>query len=188
MGSGIISTTPNHDENIIDNCYSEFFGTARFTHPTPAPLSILHNHFPYLSPSHKPAIKPLSTGETLPQLHNRFAYALDRIITSLDSEPTQPRAVLLCTHAAGMICIGRALTGKMPADVDEADFGCGTCALSVFVRRKQSEGEDEVEAWDENRPEVVPNVDWVGKGVKGGWECVVNGDCTHLEGGEERTW
>ena len=35
----------------------------------------------------------------------------------------------------------------------------------------------------------VPKVDWrAGKGVAGGWDCVINGDCNHLEGGEERGW
>ena len=35
----------------------------------------------------------------------------------------------------------------------------------------------------------VPQIDWrAGKGVAGGWDCVLNGDCSHLEGGEERGW
>lgn len=76
----------------------------------------------------------------------------------------------------------------MPEDVDEADFACGTCALSVFVRIKDNDKNGDVEVWDENNPGVVPNVNWIGNGVKGGWDCAVNGDCTHLEGGEERTW
>lgn len=130
------------------------------------------------------------------------------MIEDLDNEALEeggpdkgPRAILLCTHAAGMICIGRALTGRMPEDVDEADFGCGTCALSVFVRRKASPqpsassgdgtngtGTEAVQHWDPSKPDVVPQVPWVGKGVGGGWDCVVNGDCNFLQGGEERSW
>ena len=39
----------------------------------------------------------------------------------------------------------------------------------------------------------VPDVDWLDgrldrNGVMGGWDCVLNGDCRHLEGGEERGW
>ncbi len=35
----------------------------------------------------------------------------------------------------------------------------------------------------------VPKGDWrAGKGVAGGWHCVINSDCEHLEGGEERGW
>lgn len=35
----------------------------------------------------------------------------------------------------------------------------------------------------------VPKADWrAGKGVAGGWDCVINSDCSHLEGGEERGW
>lgn len=35
----------------------------------------------------------------------------------------------------------------------------------------------------------VPLADWKGgKGVAGGWDCVINGNCNHLDGGEERGW
>lgn len=97
----------------------------------------------------------------------------------------------MCTHAAGMICIGRVLTGRMPEDETEEDFRCGTCSLSVFQREKvlKKEEEEIVEDWDEKQPDHIPRVDWRdGKGVMGGWECVVNGDCSFLDNGEERSW
>lgn len=186
---------------------SEFFGTARFTHPIPASVSQLSTHFPNLSCTHKPNIFPSPNGETIPALHDRYAYALHRIIASLDREGGReggagPKAALLCTHAAGMICIGRVLTGRMPEKEEEEDFKCGTCSLSVFQRRikstnegqKQEEVEKEeegeiVEDWDENQPDHIPRVAWRdGKGVAGGWECVLNGSCEHLRNGEERAW
>ena len=34
----------------------------------------------------------------------------------------------------------------------------------------------------------VPKTNWKGNGVAGGWDCVVNSNCDHLEGGEERGW
>ena len=33
----------------------------------------------------------------------------------------------------------------------------------------------------------VPKTDWR-EGVSGGWDCLVNSGCNHLEGGEERGW
>lgn len=167
---------------------SEFFGLARFEHPSPAPTSTLSRHFSFLSSTHKPAIIPSITGESLPGIHDRHAYALNHIIRALDNDPSAPRALLICTHAASMICIGRVLTGHSPTELEEEDFRCGTCALSTFVRRGPAP-EEQVEVWDEKEPNKVPVVDWKsGKGVGGGWDCTVNGDCSFLSGGEERTW
>jgi len=90
-----------------------------------------------------------------------------------------------------MICIGRTLTGMMPQDKNEADFRCGTCSLSRFVRRKvlSDSGKELVEQWNSERAAVIPKVDWRnGKGVMGGWDCEVNGDCSFLTNGEERSW
>jgi transcription factor C subunit 7 len=95
-----------------------------------------------------------------------------------------------------MICIGRVLTGRMPEKEEEEDFNCGTCSLSVFQRRVSGEAEVEreeedeiVQQWDANQPDHIPRVAWRdGKGVAGGWECVVNGSCAHLKNGEERAW
>lgn len=172
--------------------YSEFFGTARFTHPSPASLPILSKHFDFLDLAHTPSVRPSSNGESLETLHNRHAYALHRMIEQLDNDPQQPRVALLCTHAASMICIGRALTGQMPEDYGEEDFRCGTCALSCYKRRKPSPDAavaDDVHFWQEETPEFIPVVNWRGgRGVCGGWDCIVNGDCSHLTGGEERSW
>lgn len=89
-----------------------------------------------------------------------------------------------------MICIGRALTGAMPEDFETDDFRCGTCALTKFVRRAvPTAPHGDIADWDPARPGEVPLVDWRGgKGVMGGWDCVLNGDCGHLVNGEERSW
>jgi len=79
----------------------------------------------------------------------------------------------------------------MPENEQEEDFKCGTCSLSVFQRKKvlKKEEEEIVEDWDVKQPDHIPRVDWRnGKGVMGGWECVVNGDCSFLDNGEERSW
>ena len=116
---------------------------------------------------------------------------MSRIIADLDTEGSEPKAVLLCTHAASLIAIGRALTGKMPEDVNEEDFKPFTCGLSKFVRRPiqpRQEGEP-LEPLESGSRGPATNVDWRdGKGVGGGWDCVLNGDCSFLDGGEERGW
>lgn len=174
---------------------SEFYGLARFDHPSPAPLTTLLTHFAGLHSSYAARIVPSPNGESIAALHDRIAYTMHRIVEALDADPSGPKALLICTHAASMICIGRVLTGRMPEDPNEEDFRCGTCALSKFVRRSRGEasaeleGEVRVDMWDKGAPEKIPKVQWRdGKGVMGGWDCVVNGDCSFLSGGEERTW
>jgi transcription factor C subunit 7 len=88
-----------------------------------------------------------------------------------------------------MIAMGRVLTGRMPGDENEEDFRCFTCSLSRFERKDRSKGAEAPGEWDRRRPEEIPEVEWRnGKGVAGGWDCVVNGDCSFLSGGEERGW
>ena len=92
-----------------------------------------------------------------------------------------------------MIAAGRVLTGVMPCDINEPDFRAFTCGLSKFVRRPRREGvgEDESALKLSERPGegMLPDAAWMnGKGVAGGWDCLLNSDCTHLSGGEERGW
>lgn len=133
------------------------------------------------------------------------------IIADVDNEinaieATQPpeartrKAILICSHAAPLIAIGRALTGNMPEDPNEEDFNVFTAGLSTFVRRKQesasavAQQESSVQQNDRLAPGTkivrlgtdVP--DWKGRGVGGGWDCISNGDCSFLSGGAERGW
>lgn len=194
----------------LERGIGEFYGQARFDHPSPAPLSVLHNHFDNLAEDaaaeKKNIIIPSPNGESIPQLHNRIAYALNTIISRADDDDdadvsAAPKTLLICTHAAAMIAIGRALTGRMPENEGEEDFNCFTCALSKFVRRPRSKYTasssasasvrgQAAEEWNAEFPDVVPDVGWrgVGKGVGGGWDCEINGDCSFLSGGEERGW
>jgi transcription factor C subunit 7 len=171
----------------------EFYGLARFDHPSPAPFPVLQTHFDHLVES-EPTIVPSTKGESIAQLHDRIAYALSHLIVRADDDLSEPKTMLICTHAAGMIAIGRALTGKMPEDETEDDFNCFTCSFSKFVRRPVSKYTGTAHSrladakWDPETPEKVPDVEWRGFGVGGGWDCEINGDCSFLEGGEERGW
>lgn len=125
-------------------------------------------------------------GESIEELHDRTAYALHRIIEQSDREGV--KAICICTHAATLIAIGRVLTGRMPEDIAEEDFRPFTCGLSTFVRKGGKENIQSVKQWEGPETEV-PYVEWKrGKGVGGGWEMKVNGDCNFLSGGEERGW
>lgn len=169
----------------VERGIGEFYGRAHFDHPQAAPLSVLHKHFPgLLQHDETSLVVPDIKGETIPGLHDRVALAISRIIRKLDRDPKGPKALLICTHAAVMISLGRVLTGRMPEDVSEEDFHCATCALSIYRRRSTflTSGISKLKEEEDGK------VDWRGKGVAGGWECEVNGDCSFLKGGEERPW
>ena len=176
---------------VLEPGLGEFYGLARFDHPSPAGIEELNTHFPHLHAGVSgPFIVPSTKGESIPQLHDRIAYCLAQLIRRADEDPKGPKTLLLCTHAASMIAIGRTLTGRMPEDVNEEDFRAFTCGFSKFARR--AGGSDEVEEsvkWSPQRQDEVPDVGWrEGKGVGGGWECEINSDCSFLENGEERGW
>lgn len=196
----------------------EWFGpTSYFEHPSPSPPSELHTHFPTLLHEHhehlyKPHIVPSTRGETISQLHDRLATALAGIIADVDREVAElesslrpedrtSKSVLIVSHAAPLIAIGRALTGRMPEDANEEDFNVFTAGLSRFVRRgvtpapvHPAEGGEE----EEGKRALAPGTkivrsgtrvpDWIGNGVGGGWDCIENGDCSFLSGGAERGW
>ena len=167
----------------------EWYGVARFDHPSPGSPELLRRFFPTYSATYQPSIVPSTNGETPEDLHDRCAYAMLRIISDLDKEKGRPKAVLICTHAASLIAIGRVLTGERPDDVGSEDFKPYTCGLSKFVRRKVPKGDEvqELRVWKQGM--AIPKVDWRGgKGVAGGWDCELNGDCSHLKDGAERGW
>ena len=82
---------------------------------------------------------------------------MDLLITSLDQDPSI-HTVLLMTHAATNITLGRALTGDPDLEVRT-----GCCSLGHYVRTSKDK-------------------------TVGGWRCEVNGDTSFLRMGEERNW
>jgi transcription factor C subunit 7 len=175
----------------------EWFGTAPFDHPSPAPPYVLQRLFPSYDTSYTPMIIPDTRGETIDALHDRTAYALHRIIERCDQEGV--KAIVVCTHAATLLALGRALTGRMPRDVGEEDFQAFTAGLSRFERRRAKDDgrsacaereaqQGQIPLW-QGPSHPVPTIAWRdGRGIAGGWDCVLNGDCSFLSGGEERGW
>ena len=184
-----------------ENGLGEWYGRARFTHPSPANAETLEKLFGFYDGGWRPSIVPSQRGETIEELHDRCAYAMARILEEEDgvnaaeggADERAERAILICTHAASMIAVGRALTGRMPGDVCEDDFRTFTCGVSTFRRRRNGGNEGgcgdvgKVERWKPGMS--VPVLAWKdGRGVGGGWDCTVNSDCSFLENGEERGW
>ena len=167
----------------------EWFGKAWFTHPVPALPDVLTSLFPTIETNYTPSCRPPASGESLPQLYARIAHALSYVIAHADAESGDEEiAVVICTHAAPLIAMGRVLTGSLPPNVDEHDFKTFTAGIPRFARRTIT---DSYEKRSRNlqKGEQVPVIDWTGgKGVMGGWNCVVNCDTAHQKGGGEREW
>ncbi|KAJ9644281.1 uncharacterized protein PV06_05257 [Exophiala oligosperma] len=163
----------------------EWFGRAWFVQPKPAePARLRRDFFPWLDDTYESKVVPPEHGERIDPLHDRVARALAVIVEDVDREyrragrGDEEVTLLLCGHAAQIIASGRALTGQMPDDHDEDDFQCFTCGISKFARRRvPAEGE------------VYYDDDWRNSGgVAGGFDCILNSDCSHLAQGEERGW
>jgi transcription factor C subunit 7 len=179
---------PDAPKSLIrgDKGIGEWYGLARFDHPSPATPQLLKSLWPRYDVDYQPTIVPSVNGESVDDLHDRTAYSLHRIIEKSDKEGV--KAIIICSHAATILAIGRALTGKMPEDITEQDFNPFTCGLSKFVRKRKDAKVEEVPLWEAPAGKI-PRVDWrEGKGVYGGWNCELNGDCSFLSGGEERGW
>jgi transcription factor C subunit 7 len=114
----------------------EWFGSAPFEHPTSAALDVLKPMFPGIDLSYEPITRPTRTGESLAELHDRVAATMQEIISQCDRDGI--RAIVICTHAAVVIALGRVLTGAMPESVDVEDFSAFTCGLSTYRRKKTS--------------------------------------------------
>jgi transcription factor C subunit 7 len=172
---------------LCENGIGEWYGLARFDHPSPAPPELLHSFFPRVRTAYNPVIVPSTKGEPIAEIHDRVAYALARIIEACDeewrTEGKGVKTVLLVGHAASNIAMGRALVGDPNADVKT-----GTCSLSVYRRRSPSPVvRAPLPVPSEETP--IPETGWRGgRGVGGGWVQVLNGDCGFLTNGEERNW
>ncbi|KAF6818972.1 phosphoglycerate mutase [Colletotrichum sojae] len=172
----------NSDAAVIrpEHGLCEWFGAAPFDHPTPASPDVLKPMFRHIDETYQSAVFPARKGETIAQLHDRLAAAVRAIIDQCDAEGK--RAVVLCSHAASIIALGRVLTGVMPENIDAEDFRAFTCGLSMYRRKSPS-------ATERTSPTGTDSSSWRnGRGVGGGWVCELDSDCSFLSGGEERGW
>ena len=156
----------------------------RSNDPAPAPAEILRTFFPSYSTTYTPIWTPAASGESIEELYSRCAYVLARMIQELDTIPSSPKSVLLCTHAAILPIIGRILTGRKPASPTEEDFIPWTASLFTFRRRCNAPLNNFLDApigcvLPKGENEV---------GIGGLWDCLVNADCSYLSHGQQRGW
>jgi transcription factor C subunit 7 len=195
---------------------SEWYGRAHFEHPTSAPLNDLSVLFADLDANYVSSAAPHRHGESISQLYERIAACIQAIILRSDQEGK--KAVLICTHAAVVIALGRILTGKVPEDVSVGDFAAFTCGLSVYRRQRVGEDrsiiaaghgaapigdhiqqnanlQDAMQVLDPRSPASDPGEParprlerGRGLSLTSYWTCEANSDCSFLRGGEERGW
>lgn len=175
---------------------SEFYGVAPFDHPVPAGIPALKALFPTIDEEYQSRVVPSRKGESIEALYKRVRSATENIIEQCDAEGH--RTIILCTHAAVVIALGRVLTGEIPETVDVEDFGAFTCGLSTFRRSKAG---SEIEPHRQDTP-TGPSAAGAGSAKPslnsplaegepqrtGNWVCEANSDCSFLSGGEERGW
>lgn len=116
----------------IEHGISEWYGPARSgLHPRPPEAKTLAADFPLVTDAHQSLLYPPQKGETVEDLHERAKRVLDLLIASIDAEPeeTRPKAILLVSHAATLIALGRALIGD-----DSAHIGAATASVSRYRR------------------------------------------------------
>jgi transcription factor C subunit 7 len=116
---------------------------------------VLKEHFPLVDTNYIPIEPTTFVSETREELHARAARFITGLIARLDAEQPEVEAVLLVTHAATKIALGRALLQD-----PEREIRTGTCSLDTYVRTRGSDH------WE---PERIGNTDFLSKGEEMHW-------------------
>ncbi|KAJ1578864.1 hypothetical protein NDA14_003466 [Ustilago hordei] len=150
-------------ELVAEPGLAEWFPTATPStgpHPHPARAEYMKEFVPQLSLSWQPLLYPNSDGESISQLHARARRILDLI--QQRCEELDVTRVLICSHAATIIAMGRVLLNDDADGKREKFIGAGTATLSKYLRVKG--------------------------GKEGEWRQELNGDASFLPEGVEREW
>lgn len=144
--------------------HSEFFHTVTpgtGLHPRPPNAEGLRRYFPQIADptTHDPLLYAPREGETITEIHERAVRFLNLLIDHVDTSLPDVKTVLLVSHAATVITLGRALSGDR-----EKDVRAGTCSLSYYERVREDRQSN--------------------RGL-GEWACRLNGSTQHLKQGEE---
>lgn len=126
-------------------------------HPRSLPSARLHKWFPLIksSPPDVSLLYPSQKGETKAQVHVRAAKVLALLIAKIERDMPHVQRVVLFTHAATNVAMGRALVGDLKRDIRS-----GCCSVGKYERAE-------------------------GDGKLGSWVQTLNGDCSFLDKGEE---
>ncbi|EPQ29525.1 uncharacterized protein PFL1_02744 [Pseudozyma flocculosa PF-1] len=149
-------------ELVAEPGLAEWFPPAPLStgvHPVPARAATMKEFVPTLSLSWSPLLYPPVEGETIPQLHARARRILE-LIQQRCAELGVER-VLLCSHAATLIAMGRVLLDDDGDGQRTVDINVGTATLSKYVRTASDAST---------------------------WRQELNGDGSFLPHGPERNW
>lgn len=143
----------------LENGVGEWYDRDRSDHPSPAPTAVMKRLFPdVVNGDYEPVLRVPTSGETMDELHARCREALARLLAELQNEPAI-KTVLLVTHAAPKIALGRALTGN-----PDEDIRTGVCSVDKFTLRDGRAG------------------------APGDWRLDYTGKTDFLSSGEEMHW
>ncbi|TGJ80578.1 hypothetical protein E0Z10_g8176 [Xylaria hypoxylon] len=170
----------------VESGLSEWYGRAHFEHPTSAALDDLSALFADLDTNYVSSPAPRRRGESIPQLYERVASCIEAVIAHCDRQGK--KSVLISTHAAVVIALGRVLTATVPDDVGADDFRAFTCGLSEYRRREIYQDHGLALGSGSNIPTSKDPYQRCSFGLSTYWTCNVNSDCSFLHGGEERGW
>ncbi|ORZ22223.1 histidine phosphatase superfamily [Absidia repens] len=144
----------------IDYAMAEWYGEAYPEYLLPTTIENQQKLFPELDfqVDYVSSVEVPDGPETVAKCHQRTQKGLDNLIKQLDDEG-EVSTILLSGHAATVITAVRTLM-----DDPNLAVKSGTCSLAKLVRRSDSD---------------------TGSGQ---WDLVLNGDCSHLSNGEQRSW
>lgn len=146
-------------EVYLENGVGEWYDRDREDHPSPAPVSVMKRLFPdVVKEDYEPVLRVPTSGETMEELHSRCREALGKLMAELQNEPAI-KTILIVTHAAPKIAIGRALTGNANEEIRT-----GVCSVDKFTLLDGKAGEP------------------------GDWKLEYTGETGFLKDGEEMHW
>ncbi|WOO76538.1 putative protein [Vanrija pseudolonga] len=146
--------------------------------PRPAGPSTLQDHFDMKLADYDATYFPKREGEKLDDLTERIDTFLSAFVRRVEAERPDVRTLLIVSHAAVVVQVGRALTGDYALD-----FPAATASLSLY-RRKGLSSLSAARAHGGVRGELFGP----GKPVLGDWEVVFKNSVEHLSGGVQHSW
>ncbi|WVO16809.1 hypothetical protein L204_104495 [Cryptococcus depauperatus] len=150
-------------------------------HPRPAQPIKLIPLFPSgsINPSYTSTVYPSRKGETLKSLHERAEIFVDAFISRVEGEWPEVKCVVIFSHAASLIAIGRALTGNRDLEV------LAGCATTSLYKRKLLGSKFQ---FDYPSPPSSALLDSLPPCGTGQWAMVYSGRHDYLPSGFERDW
>ncbi|ODQ63415.1 phosphoglycerate mutase-like protein [Nadsonia fulvescens var. elongata DSM 6958] len=118
-------------EIFIENGVAEWFKKGHRSHIPTAPSSPeqLHEFFPRVNTAYKSMVVCSPEGEDTEEIHERAKRAIKCIVEDLEKNHPEIEAVMITTHAATKIALGRALLNDSTKAIR-----AGVCSLDIYQR------------------------------------------------------